>query len=71
MTLKELVKTLEARRKGLAYRMWKGANLISASCFSKNYPESPENACPELYPPKTSIKMPDFLINKWLKRGGK
>lgn len=71
MTVKELIGTLENRRKGLAYKMWKEANLIGMPAFSKNYPSSPEIACPELYPPKSSIKMPDFLKDKWLKRGGR
>ena len=71
MTVKELFNTLEQRRKMLAYKMWKSANLIGASFESKKYPSTPEEACPELYPPKTTIKMPKFLIKKWLKRGGR
>ncbi len=71
MTIKELSKTLEQRRKGLAYKIWKGANLVGTSFGSKNYPETPQEACPELYPPKATIKMPDYLREKWLKRGGR
>lgn len=71
MTVKELIKTLEMRRKGLAYKMWKSANLNGASVASKNYPSTPEEACPELYPPKASIRMPNFLKEKWVKRGGR
>ena len=68
MTPKELLKTLECRRKGLAYQLWKQGNLIGA--VMGNYPRTPEEACPELYPPKTSIKMPDFLKDKWLRKEG-
>lgn len=71
MTIKELLKTLEQRKKGLAYEIWKVANLTGASFGSKNFPSTPAKACPELYPPKVSIKMPDFLREKWLKKGGK
>lgn len=71
MTFKELIDTLEQRRKGLAYKMWKEANLIGVAFGGKNYPHNPEEASPELYPPKVSVKMPDFLKEKWLKRGGK
>ena len=71
MTVRELLKTLEQRKKGLAYEMWKIANLTGASFGSKNFPSTPEEACPELYPPKFSIKMPDFLKEKWIKKGGK
>lgn len=71
MTLKELINTLNQRKKGLAYTLWKGANLNGAAFGSKNYPSTPEEACPELYPPKPSIKMPDFLKEKWLRKGGR
>lgn len=71
MTIKELIKTLEQRKKGLAYKVWKEANLIGASFGENDFPNNPESACPELYPPKISIKMPDFLKEKWLKKGGR
>ena len=68
MTLYELKETLINRRKGLAYKMWKQAILIG-QLFEKKYPENPETACPELYPPKKSYKMPDWLKEKYYKRG--
>lgn len=72
MTVKELLKTLEQRKKGLAYRIWKEANLIGVSFGDgKKFPSNPEEASPELYPPKVTVKMPDFLKEKWLKRGGR
>ncbi|MBE6156974.1 MAG: hypothetical protein E7161_04460 [Firmicutes bacterium] len=71
MTVKELMNTLEQRKKGLAYRMWKEANLIGVAFGGKSYPKTPEDASPELYPQKIGVKMPDFLKEKWLKRGGR
>lgn len=60
MTIKELLKTLEQRKKGLSYVIWKQANLIGAS-MSKGFPDTPERANPELYPPTPTIKRPDWL----------
>lgn len=70
MTLKELTKTLEQRRKGLAYIMWKQSMLTGWSAMGKDYPKTPEEACPELFPRKRTIKMPNWLKEKWLKKGG-
>ena len=72
MTVKELLNTLEQRKKGLAYRIWREANLIGLAFNSPDkYPSSPEEAMPELFPPKVSIKMPEFLAEKYIKRGMK
>lgn len=49
--------------------MWKQAHL-NALAQSSKFPSTPEDATPELYPPKKSIPMPDFLKDKWLKKGG-
>ena len=68
MTLKELEDTLLHRRQGMAYEIWRLASL-TRSPFVKNFPSSPEQACPELYPKKEGIKMPSFLIEKAIKRG--
>ena len=70
MDLNELIKTLEQRRKGLAYKMWKEAMLIGWATMGKHYPDRPEEACKELFPPKKRIKMPKWLMEKWLKKGG-
>ena len=68
MTLKELEYTLTNRRKGMAYQIWRLASL-TRSPFAKNFPNSPQEAMPELYPIRQGIKMPDFLIEKAIKRG--
>ena len=70
MTLNELIETLENRRQGLGYRMWKQAYLNALAQSSGKFPSTPEDATPELYPPKKSIPMPSFLKEKWLKKGG-
>ena len=79
MDLNELINSLNQRRKGLAYKMWKESYLTSlaiSDLYSKkgqlrNYPISPEQACPELYPSKPSIKKPECLKKSQLKmRGG-
>lgn len=67
MTLRELIITLENVNKGLAYEMWRRASL-TGYIFGK-FPDTPEKACPELYPPKKSYKIPDFLLEKAIKRG--
>lgn len=61
--------TLEQVNKGMAYRMWREATLIGRLFSKEDYPKTPESACPELYPPKKSYKMPDFLLEKAIKRG--
>lgn len=68
MTLYELEQTMINRRKGLGYEIWRLASLTH-SPFVKNFPSTPEEACPELYPTKTGIKMPSFLMEKAIKRG--
>lgn len=71
MTVSELIDTLQSRRKGLGYKLWKQAYLISWAVFGKNYPKTPQAANPDLYPRKTSIKMPPNLLKRELeKRGG-
>lgn len=70
MTLYELRETLENKRKGLAYQMWKQA-ILYGQLFNKNFPKTPEEACPELYPPKKTYKMPQWMIEKYYKRGMK
>ncbi len=71
MTVKELMKTLENRKKGLGYKLWKQAYLIGQAVWSKDFPQKSEDACPELYPKKSGIPMPDFLREKYIKRGGR
>lgn len=70
MTLLELRNTLINRRKGLAYTMWKQA-ILFGELFNKDFPENPEDASPELYPPKKTYKMPEWMKEKYYKRGMK
>ena len=72
MTISEMIDTLTARRKGMAYRIWKEAHLIAWAVMGKGYPKTPEMASPELYPAKQRIKMPPNLLKAQNeKRGGK
>lgn len=69
MTIKELAETLENRKQGLAYEIWKQAyltvlgvsDLMRDKHKKANFPESPEKASPELFPRKPTIKKPNFL----------
>lgn len=61
MTLKELDMSLENKKLGLAYRIWKDGMLGQ---WLEEYPSTPEEASPELYPAQPTIKMPDFLKDK-------
>lgn len=69
MDLYELQDTIEYRRKGMAYQIWKIASLTRHP-FVKNFPETPDKACPELYPKTKGIKMPEFLKKKYAKQKG-
>ena len=67
MTIAELIDTLLARRKGLAYKIWKESYLIAWATMGKHYPKDPEKASPELYPKKKKIKMPPNLLKARMK----
>ena len=69
MTLKELKNALEQYNKGLAYQMFKQAYLTGLA-FCGKFPKSPEDACKELYPPKKTYKMPDWLKKRYMKQKG-
>ena len=68
MTIAELEITLINKRKGLAYKIWRLASF-TRSPFVKDFPKSPKEAMPELFPPEQGIPMPDFLKEKAMKRG--
>jgi hypothetical protein len=70
MTISELLDTLYARRKGLGYRLWKEAYLISWATMGKKYPRTPDKASPELFngEKKKTITMPENLLNKRIKQ---
>lgn len=70
MTVSELIDTLEARRKGLGYRMWKESYLIAWAVMGKHYPKTPEKASPELYRKKKTIQMPPNLLKRQMQRLG-
>lgn len=76
MTLRELSDTLEYLKKGLAYKLWKQADLITMGIAdllkdkkSKAiFPKTPQEACPELYPPRPSLKIKTPLNKKYKER---
>ena len=65
MTLYELQTTLESRKRGLGYTIWKQANLITLGVSDllkdKNtrsqYPSTPQEASPELYPQPKGLQI--------------
>ena len=67
LDLDELINTIQEKQKGLAYQIWRLASL-TRSPFVKNFPETPQEACPELYPKPKGIPMPDFLKEKYIER---
>lgn len=69
MTVKELRQTLQQRNKGLAYEMYKQAGLVAMAVFGK-IPDTPEKASPELYPPKKTYKMSDWMKERYYKQEG-
>ena len=70
LDLDELINTIEQRRKGLAYKIWRLASFTRHP-FIKDFPETPQDACPELYPPKKTIPLEDWMIRKYYKKGDK
>ena len=70
MTLYELKSALREVNVGLAYTMWKQA-ILTISMMSKKPPKNPEAGSPELYPPKKTYKMPEWVAKKYLERGNK
>ena len=72
MTLKELLNGLEQANKGLAYTLFKDKVLLNQSLAGK-MKKTPQEACPELFPPKKTYRMPDWLAKRYKKqqrRGG-
>ena len=71
MTLGELVDTLKHKRMGLGYELWKQASLITmgvadllkAKKGKAIFPATPQEASPELYPPKPRLKI-KIKLNK-------
>lgn len=69
MTLYELKNALREANAGLSYVLWKQAGLI-ITMLGKDRPKSPEEASPELYPPKKTYKMPEWMRKKYMKQKG-
>lgn len=68
MTLKELDDVIVHKRQGLAYSLWKQGAII-ARMVSKEPYTNPEEASPELYPPKKTYSGYDFLKDKSKRKG--
>lgn len=76
MTLMELSETLEYKKKGMAYEFWKQSELIRLAIMESLkdkksrfvFPNNPQDACPELYPPKPSLKININLNKKYDER---
>ena len=66
MDMYELTDTIEYRRKGMGYAIWRLASL-TRSPWVQNFPEKPEDACPELFPQKKGIPMEQWMIDKYIK----
>ena len=70
MTLKELKISLRNINKGLAYNLYKQSILTGLAFVGKL--KEPEKMMPELYPPKKTMIMPEWVKEKYIKkRGGK
>lgn len=67
MTLKELANALKNINKGLSYFLFKDKVLMSQALVGK-MKRTPEEANPELYPPKKTYKMPDWLKERYVKQ---
>ena len=52
---------LENKRKGLAEHLFKEAVIIG-KLFNKDFPQTSEEAFPELYPPKKT-----YEVSSWIK----
>lgn len=73
MTVKELKNSVEQYNQGLAYRMFRDKVLLNQSLAGK-MKRTPEEALPELFPPKKTYNMPNWLrerYEKQLQKGGR
>lgn len=67
LDIDELINTIQEKRKGLAYTIWRVASF-TRNPFVKDFPETPEKAMPELFPKRKGIKMQEWMINKYIKK---
>lgn len=63
LTVAELLLMLKGCREQLSYKIWKQAYLIARACFDKNYPQTHEDANPEL------IDRPTLRVDSWVVEG--
>ena len=76
MTLGELIETIKHRKMGLGYELWKQAALITMGVADllkdkkgkAIFPNTPQEASPELYPPRPSLKLNVKLNKKYNER---
>lgn len=71
MTVKELKNSLEQVNKGLAYYMFRDKILLNHALRGK-MKKTPEEEMPELYPPKKTYQMPEWVRKRYekQKKGG-
>jgi len=71
MTIRELRNSIEQVNKGLAYFLFRDKVLMNQALVGK-MKRTPEEALPELFPPKKSYKMPNWLKKRYekQKKGG-
>lgn len=69
MTLKELKNSVEQANKGLAYQLYKQSILVGQVLVGK-LPDSVDKACQELYPPKKTYKMSEWILKRYNKQRG-
>jgi len=63
MDMNELESTLINRRKGVANECFM-VGMLARTALVKNIPDTPEQAFPNMFPPKKKYVMPDFLKEK-------
>ena len=68
MSIKELLFSLKYQREGDAYYYWKIGLMTRAGVNAKNYPKNPEEASPELFEKKKSVKFPEWLLDDYQKK---
>ncbi len=61
LTVAELIMMLKGCREQQSYQMWKSAYLIARAVLDKDYPQSHQEANPELVERKT-IRVDDWVI---------
>lgn len=59
--------TLENKKIGLAEHLFKEAVIIGR-LFNKNFPQSSEEAFPELYPPKKTYEVSGWIKERYARQ---